>query len=85
LLVLLMVVLLLMLLLLLKGACVITHLPTSRAENGGAMKTETKWGYDIPLRRLSFKALSLFLFFSLCFSPTQKHKRSLEDSWTYWN
>jgi hypothetical protein len=36
--------------------------------NGGAMKTETKWGYDIPWKRSSFKALYLFLSFSLSFS-----------------
>jgi hypothetical protein len=65
--VLLVVVLLLVLLLLLDGAYVVTHLPTSKAENRVAGKNETKWGYDIPWNKSSFKALYLFISFFISF------------------
>jgi len=67
-------VLLLLVLWLLEGACAITPLPTNSARIGKARKSETKGGATY--LGAGFKALSLFLFFSLI----ETQEEAVEDS-----
>ncbi len=69
----LLLVLLLLVLRLLKGACVVTLLPTNSARIGGI---RTKHGITYP--RAGFKAFSFSFFFSLSHAKTQDE--ATEDS-----